>query len=216
VSRTNISNARRALGLGIFLWSALPSTQAYALIITTTPGDLVFEFLDGNGGTSTQEFGLGTPSTSSTIADRDVIFVVELVSETVASVSPSFIVNLGFFPAGSVLDFYEVSDFHGPDAFSFSSTLGGSPTFSDLSTFTDIDNSLGLGGSIVQTVGVDDWILHLDAATPNASADDDDNELVISVRVAATVPAPGTFPLFGLGFACLALMKRRPAPCLRD
>jgi len=167
---------------------AFASTQAHALLVTTTPGDLIFEFLDGKGGTSTQEFGLGTPSTTSTIAERDVIFLVELVSETVASVSPSSIVNFGFFPAGSVLDFYNVSSFGGT-FFAFSSSLGGSPTARDLVVFTDTNNSLGFGGSAVETVGVDDWILHLDDAA-SISFDDDDNELIISVRV-----VPSAFPV---------------------
>ncbi len=188
---------RRVLGCGIALWiSAIAPIQIHALLITTTSGDLVFEFIDGKGGTSTQEFGMETPSSSSTIAERDVIFVVELVSETVASVSPSSIVNFGFFPAASVLDFYNVSSFGGT-FFAFSSSLGGSPTARDLVVFTDTNNSLGFGGSAVETVGVDDWILHLDDAA-SISFDDDDNELVISVRVVA-LPEPGTISLFVLG-----------------
>jgi len=205
------SRSRRCvLGIKIcLLLLAFASSQADALLITTAPGDLIFEFLDGKGGTSTQEFGMGTPSTSSTIAERDVIFVAELVSETVASVSPSSIVNFGFFPAASVLDFYNVSSFGGT-FFAFSSSLGDTPTARDLVVFTDTNNSLGFGGSAVEIVGIDNWILHLDDAA--SLSNDDDNELVIRVRVVpSAIPEPGTFSLFGLGLTFLALLKRRPS-----
>ena len=202
------SRSRRCvLGIEIcLLLLAFASTQAHALLVTTTPGDLIFEFLDGKGGTSTQEFGLGTPSTSSTIAERDVIFLVELASETVASVSPTSIVNFGFFDAGSVLDFYNVSSFGGT-FFAFSSSLGGSPTARDLVVFTDTNNSLGFGGSAVEIVGIDNWILHLDDAA--SLSNDDDNELIISVRVVpSAVPEPGTGLLVAFGLAALGVWGR--------
>ena len=98
---------------------------------------------------------------------------LSLSAKPVASVSPSPVVDLGFFPAGSQLDFYNVSSYGGT-FFAFSSALDGSPTARDLVVFRDTNNSLGFGGSAVETVGVDEWILHLDDAA--SLGNDDDNE----------------------------------------
>lgn len=183
------------VGLAVFA-----STSAQALLVTTQAGDLVFEVLSGEGAPSSQEFGLGTPSSSSVQTDRDVVFIINL-SGGVTSVTPSPVVNKGFFPAGSILDFYNLSDFGGSQ-FAYSSALGGTPSASDLVTFYDADNSLGFGGSVVEQLGVDDWVLHLDDAA-STCCDDDDNEMVIRVRVVpASPPVTISEPV---GFASLCL-----------
>jgi hypothetical protein len=187
-------------GIGACM-ALLASDPAWAALITTTiSGDLIFEALEGHGGKSNQEFGLGTPSINSTPAQRDSIFTLHLDNDQLVSTTPSAVVDKGFFPAGSALDFYELSDFLSP-LYAFSSALGGSPSPSDLVVFRDKDNSLGLGGSVVEVLGVDDWKLHLDDAA-SVDFDDDDNELVIRVHVQPIevpqqVPEPGTLVMLG-------------------
>lgn len=151
-----------------------------AFLVTTTGGDLVFELLNGEG-LADVEFGMGTPATGTSTDQRDVIFAVHLGFSEV-DVEPSATVNKGYFPAGSPLDFYGISDFRGSRYWAFSSHLGGNPSSSDLAMFTDTDNSLGRRGSVVETLGADHWVLHLDDAA-SICCDDDDNELVIGVRV---------------------------------
>lgn len=206
-----------AVIVGLVLPLALSSGAHGTLITTTVAGDLIFEVLSGEGASSTQEFGFGTPSTSSTIGDRDVIFLISL-NGGVSGVSPAATVNTGFFPAGSELDFYNVSDFGGT-FFAFSSTLGGSPTASDLVVFADADNSLGFGGSVVEMVGTDNWILHLDDAA-SICCDDDDNEMVIRVYVDPSitpVPEPASALLYVSGLVALGLLgRRRRRPRIRE
>lgn len=183
---------------------AYPAPAA-PLLITTEAGDLVFEVLSGEGGASTQEFGLGSPTLSTPPALRNTVFVITL-NGSVSNVAPSTIRNMGFFSAGSALDFYNISDFGGTQL-ALSSALDGSPTPSDLVVFRDLDNSLGFGGSIVEVLGPNDWILHMDDAASYAF-DDDDNEMVIRVRV-VSVPEPSTLALIGAAMVALRIGARR-------
>ena len=132
------------------------------------------------------------------------IFTIHLVNEHVGSVTPRARVDVGLVAAGTALDFYNLSDFAGV-SWAFSSNLDSTPSPSDLEVFGDRDNSLGFGGSIVEILGVDHWILHLDDA---ASSDDDDNEMIIDVRV-RPVPEPATLSL--LAAAAAAVLLRRPS-----
>ena len=183
----------------------LPSDSAGApLLVTATDGHLVFTAVEGHGATSNLEFGVGTPATNSTPADRTSVFTIHLVNEQIGSVTPSRKVDLGFFAAGSALDFYNLSDFAGV-GWAFSRNLDSSPSAADLEVFTDRDNSLGFGGSVVEVLGVDDWILHLDDA---ASGDDDDNEMLIHVRV-QDVPEPLSLTLVVMAGAGFVLRRSR-------
>jgi hypothetical protein len=189
-----------------------PSVSSSApLLVTSTSGHLIFEVLEGHGATSNQEFGIGTPATDSDPSDRMIVFTIHLVDEQVGSVTPASIVDMGFFPAGTALDFYNLSDFSGLQ-WAFSEHLGSTPSAADLEVFTDRNHSLGFGGSAVEINGVDNWILHLDDA---ASGDDDDNEMVIRVRVGAPVPEPSIVALVVIGGG-LALRRRATAGSRRS
>lgn len=188
----------------------VPSSHS-SLITTTTSGNLMFEYLWGEAGPSLQEFGLGTPDTNSTPEQREVIFKINYRDN--GTVAPASIVNMGYFYAGSSLDFYNLSDWQGP-LYAFSSNLENSPTLSDLAVFQDTNNSLNLGGSIVKNLGVDVWELYLDDAW-SYKYDDDDNEMVIRVWVDQSagppinpVPEPATIFLMGVGTAFMGAIIR--------
>jgi len=177
----------------------------------------MFQFLSSEAGPALMEFGLGSPSTDSSIDERDVIFLIDTRNGTI---SPDTIVNMGYYYAGSGLDFYNISDWSTPIKWAFSSHLSASPTNEDLAVFTDRDNSLGWGGSIVESIGQDSWVLHMDDAW-SYNIDDDDNEMVIKVWVdtsaspPAPVPEPTTILLVGIGLTTtlatrkIIRMKRR-------
>lgn len=152
--------------------------QANASLITTSAsGDLKFEYLGGEAGPSLQEFGIGTPAPDSLPIDRNSVWVIDYYHSPV----PLPIANKGYFLQGSQFDFYNLSNYNG-NLFAFSSRLSNSPTQADLATFTDSDNSLRLGGGVVENIGDNAWILHLDDAW-SYMYDDDDNEMIIKVWV---------------------------------
>ena len=185
--------------------------QSHAAFITTSAaGNLMFEYLGGSAGPSLQEFGLGTPDIDSVVSERSMIFTINYRSNFV---TPSSIVNMGYFYSGSQLDFYNISDYNG-NLYAFSSRIGSSPTLQDQAVFKDTDNSLRLGGSAVEVLGTNAWIFHLDDAW-SYMYDDDDNEMLIKVYVDPSavppmipIPEPAAALLFCIGLASVFWVKR--------
>lgn len=121
-------------------------------------------------------------------------------------------VNVGFFAAGTVIHMGM-----------FTTSSGSSWAFSNetdqasIVAFSDTDNSLGLGGSIIRQTGSSTWVLNLDDAQ-SYLVDDDDNDVLIRLQVTSqpitTVPEPPSSWLLLSGGALVAGFSRRRAKSL--
>jgi hypothetical protein len=86
-------------------------------------------------------------------------------------------VLVGHFASGTPINFGIFTSFGGPGGgWAFSSGTD----FPSIEAFTDRDNSLHMGGSIIQQTSSNTWLLHLDDAL---SSDDDDNDILMQIRI---------------------------------
>src|SRR5208283_360968 len=74
--------------------------------------------------------------------------------------NPTGEVLVGFFAAGTTIHFGMYTTFAGDAGWAFSVDND----VASVVAFTDINDSLGMGGSIIQQTGPDTWLLHLDDA----------------------------------------------------
>jgi len=164
--------------------------------VMPSSGYLSIQFIGGEAGGVTT-FGLGTSPSS---------FIALL---TGLPNNPSILsaVNAGFFSAGTIVHMGMFTTF-GDSGWAFSSGTDQAA----ITAFSDIDNSLGLGGSIIQQTGPKTWVLHLDDAL-SYKYDDDDNDVLIRLRITSkplsTVPEPASVLLLLSGSALVALKARR-------
>ena len=105
---------------------------------------------------------------------------------------PNTEIALGFFSAGTGLDFYESTVFGGTFL-----AFSNAQDQASLVAFTDTDNSLGMGGSVIERTSPKTWLFHLDDAA-SFLFDDDDNDVLIQLRL-QSVPEPGGIILFAVG-----------------
>jgi len=152
-------------------------------------GQLYAKFDHGGAGADS-EFGLGTTP------QNHVAYLTGLPNNP----STTSEVLMGSFTAGQEIPFSMKTDFFGT-YWSFSTDATTDPA-QYAEVWTDRDNSLGLGGSAVQSLGNNRYLLWLDDA---ASGDDDDDDVVIALRV-APVPEPG---VLGLAACAIAITTRR-------
>ncbi len=152
----------------------------------------LFAKFDHGGAGAASEFGLGTSPAN------HVAYLTGLPN----SPNTTGEVLLGSFSAGQEIPFSMKTDFFGI-YWAFSTDALTDPAVYQ-EVWTDRNNSLGFGGSAVQNLGNDQWLLWLDDA---ASGDDDDDDLVIRVRV-APVPEPATAGLLLIP-VCTTMIRRR-------
>jgi hypothetical protein len=92
--------------------------------------------------------------------------------------NPTGEVLVGSFPAGTTIHFGMFTQFGSQSGWAFSNGTD----HASLIAFTDVDDSLGMGGSIIQQTSANTGLLHLD---DSVSVDDDDNDVLMQLRVAA-------------------------------
>jgi len=158
-------------------------------------GYLSVQFVGGEAAGVTT-FGLGTSPGD----------FVALLSGLPNSPSSLDAINVGFFAAGVTIHFGMFTTFSG-SGWAFSN----STDQASLVAFSDIDNSLGLGGSIIQQTSNNTWVLHLDDAQ-SYLVDDDDNDVLIRLAITSkpvsTVPEPSTWIMLLSGSALVGWRTR--------
>ena len=94
--------------------------------------------------------------------------------------NPTGEVSVGSFTAGTTIHFGMFTQLGSETGWAFSNGTDQA----SIVAFTDVDDSLGMGGSIIQQTSANTWLLHLDDAL-SYLFDDDDNDVLIQLRVAA-------------------------------
>ncbi len=122
----------------------------------------------GGGAGAVTEFGIGTAPDKTLPVFKGLPF----------SPDPSDEVLVGFVRAGTVLHFYQKTEWNGATHWAFSN---GNDEAS-LIAFRDFDNSLGFNGSVIEKTGKNTWLLHLDDAA-SLGYDDDDDDVLIQIRL---------------------------------
>jgi hypothetical protein len=174
--------------------------------VMPSSGYLSIQFIGGEAGGVTT-FGLGT-------SPSNFIALFSGLPNTPSSLAA---VNVGFFSAGTTIHMGMFTTFAGESGWAFSNRTDQA----SIVAFSDIDNSLGLGGSIIQQTSPNTWVLHLDDAL-SYKYDDDDNDVLIRLRITSkpvsTVPEPasGLFLLSGSALVAWRARRRRNSPSLKS
>jgi hypothetical protein len=175
----------------LFFFLLLISTQVRGgaeVFIAPFSGNLYIKCVGGDSPAPSQ-FGTGTSPANFT----------PYLTGLPANPSPSGEVFVRSVNSGETVVFGISTVWGGETKWAFSN--GTDPARAD--AFSDLDNSLHLGGRIMEQTGPNTWVMHLDDAF---SSDDDDNDLLIEVRLVATQPVgPPALSVQGpLSFTCLS------------
>ena len=165
--------------------SSVTPAQTGGIFVAPSTGTLYFKCVGGSAG-ATSQFGVGTsPST----------FVSYLSS--LPQSCPTTEVAAGAVTAGQTVPFGIQTSWGGQTywAFSTSSDQG------SMVSFTDMNNSLGMGGSVIQPTGSNTWVLHLNDAAHYTLSTAEANNILIQVRLQARAVGPPATSLTGIGNA---------------
>ena len=130
-------------------------------------GTLYLQQKGGEAGAST-EFGLGTSPNN----------FVKYYSGLPNNPDPVGEVLVGSFTKGTIINFGMFTEFGSATGWAFSSGTDRASVVA----FSDVDDSLHMGGGIMQQTSSTTWLLHLDDAL-SYQFDDDDNDVLMQVRV---------------------------------
>ena len=166
---------------------ALPLCVRAEVFVPPVSGVLYLKCAGGSGG-GTSEFGTGTSIGT---------FVSYLNS--LPQSCPTSEVAVGFVAAGQSVTFGLHTLWGGGDYWAFS-TGTDQPS---IVSFTDVNNDLGLGGSVIEPTGPNTWLMHLNDASRYTLSSKEANNVLIQLRLApgAKVPAPPTGGVFVAPYA---------------
>jgi Ricin-type beta-trefoil lectin domain len=150
--------------------------SAIESFVAPVTGTLYLKCVGGSAGALSQ-FGLGTsPST----------FVSYL--SALPQACPTTEVAAGRVTAGQAVPFGIQTWWTGQSFWAFST--GSDP--GSMVSFTDMDNSLGWGGSIIQMMGTNTWVLHLNDAAHYTLSSGEANNILVQIRLQPSEPVgPG-------------------------
>lgn len=185
-------NARVSIFVVLMLMAFGLSTARGSFFTMPVDGTL-YAVAAGGDAEALSEFGTGTAAGN----------FHPLITGAPSAPSPTGEVEVGKFFAGTSVDFGLKTSYFGTFyAFSIDTVGSGART-----TFMDLNNSLGLGGNVVELISTNLYRLRLDDAASFAY-DDDDNDVLINLRVApGVVPEPGM--LAGVGSLALLMLRLR-------
>lgn len=179
---------------------ATPINAAYFSI--PYDAEVYISFFGGEAAANT-EFGIGTSGGNRTT----------LLTNLPNNPTPTAEVFAGSFATGTLLDFYQITDWHYGTYWAFSDNTDQASNIA----FLDVNNSLNLGGSTIQRISDSQWLFHLDDAA-SYNVDDDNNDIVLQMRLAAVssnppvsenVPEPSVLILMASGLIGLGFIRNR-------
>ena len=130
-------------------------------------GTLYLQQKGGEAGAST-EFGIGTSPTN----------FVKYYSGLPNNPDPVGEVLVGTFTKGTIINFGMFTQFGSQSGWAFTS----GSTRASVVAYSDVDNSLHMGGKVLQQLSPTTWLLHLDDAL-SYLYDDDDNDVLMQIRI---------------------------------
>jgi uncharacterized protein (TIGR03437 family) len=156
--------------------SSGPGAPTGGVFVAPSAGTLYLRCIGGSAG-ATSQFGIGTSPTT---------FVSYLSS--LPQSCPDAEVAAGTVSAGQTVPFGIETFWGGQTYWAFSTNTDQGSIVS----FTDTNNSLGMGGSIIQPTGANTWALHLNDAAHYTLSSAEANNILIQVRLQAPVGPPPT------------------------
>lgn len=162
-----------------------PAPTTGAVFVAPSTGSLYLKCVGGSAG-ATSQFGIGSSPSA---------FVSYLSS--LPQSCPTTEISAGNVTAQQIVPFGIETSWGGQTYWAFSTgTDQGS-----IVSFTDVNNSLGMGGSVIQSTGTNTWVLHLNDAAHYTLSTSEANNILIQVRLQPTAASPPAPSITGVGNA---------------
>lgn len=155
------------------------------VFVAPSSGTLYLKCVGGSAA-ATSQFGIGSSPSA---------FVSYLSS--LPQSCPTTEISAGNVTAQQIVPFGIETSWGGQTYWAFSTgTDQGS-----IVSFTDMNNSLGMGGSVIQSTGTNTWVLHLNDAAHYTLSTSEANNILIQVRLQPTAASPPAPSITGVGNA---------------
>jgi len=146
-----------------------PSPAFAESFVAPYSGTLYLRCIGGSAG-ATSEFGTGTSPADWTSYLRNL-----------PPASPTSEIRIGNVTAGELVPFAMRTKWLGKEYWAFSTA----DDQASATAFSDTDNSLMMGGNIIEQTAPNTWVMHLDDAA-SYTVDDNDADFLIEIRLVRT------------------------------